>query len=188
MTLPKVYLRQSFSSTILPLDTIISSVFHFTTKWSSHLQSNKARDLLRYVVCRLYDTSRGNLINARLELAQTTVAKKLGISRQWIGELTARLEATGWLEHVSPKLPDGTNTSTVWRAGRQLKRLIIMLVKSNRRKSPIPKPAKCAWRFSPPEREKEIRKILARENEPPSEAILAKIPLLRRWLERGKQP
>src|SRR5215210_4835127 len=103
----------------LSLDNILSATFYFTTKWSSHLQSNKARDLLRYLVCRLYDQGHGNLINAQLELAQTTVARKLGMSRQWVGELTQRLEEQDWIEHSSSKLPDGTNTSTVWRAGRQ---------------------------------------------------------------------
>jgi hypothetical protein len=61
-------------SDTLALDSILSATFHFTTKWSDHLQSNKARDLLRYVVCRLYDEGRGQLMNAHLSLAQTTVA------------------------------------------------------------------------------------------------------------------
>lgn len=97
---------------------------------SDHLQSNKARDLLRYVVCRLYDQGSGHLMNAQLSLAQTTVAKKLGISRQWVGTLVQRLEETGWLVHASEKLPDGTNGSTIWRFGRLLKRLLVMLTKS----------------------------------------------------------
>src|SRR5215208_896818 len=139
----------------LALDSILSATFHFTTKWSSQLQSNKARDLLRYVVCRLYDEGRGQLMNAHLSLAQTTVAKKLGISRQWVGTLVHRLEETGWLVHTSEKLPDGTNGSTIWRAGRLLKRLLIMLTKSKQRKTPMPKPAKSTWLFSPLKREKE---------------------------------
>jgi DNA-binding Lrp family transcriptional regulator len=171
---------------ILALDSILSATFHFTTKWSSRLQSNKARDLLRYVVCRLYDEGRGQLMNTHLTLAQTTLARKLGISRQWVGTLVQRLEAEGWLEHFSPTLADGTNGSTVWRVGRLLKRLLIMLTKSNRRKTPMPKPAKSTWHFSPLRREKEILSLLQREKEPPSETILARIPLLRTWLVRGK--
>jgi hypothetical protein len=170
----------------LALDSILSATFHFTAKWSFHLQSNKARDLLRYLVCRLYNQGRGNLINAQLELAQTTVARKLGMSRQWVGELTQRLEEQDWIEHSSSKLPDGTNTSTVWRAGRQLKRLIIMLVKSNRRKNPIPKPAKSTWHFSPPLREKKILAILQQEKEPPNPKALERWPLLKTWLLRGR--
>jgi hypothetical protein len=47
--------------------------------------------------------------NLRLTLAQTTLAKKLGLSRQWVGEVVQRLDEAGWLVHVSPTFPDGTN-------------------------------------------------------------------------------
>jgi hypothetical protein len=171
----------------LALDSILSATFHFTTKWSSHLQSNKARDLLRYVVCRLYDEGRGQLMNAQLSLAQTTLAHKLDMSRQWVGELVSRLDREGWIEHQAPKLPDGTNGSTIFRAGRMLKRLVVMLLKSKQRKSPILKPAKSSWHFSPLRREKEILSILEKEKESPSPAILERIPLLKVWLQRGKE-
>jgi DNA-binding Lrp family transcriptional regulator len=174
-------------NSVLALDSILSATFHFTTKWSSQLQSNKARDLLRYVVCRLYDEGRGQLMNTQLALAQTTLARKLGISRQWVGTLVQRLEAEGWLEHSSPKLADGTNGSTLWRAGRLLKRLLVMLAKSKRRKTPIPKPAKSTWHFSPLQREKERLSLLAKEKTPPRPALLERIPLLRVWLQRGKE-
>ena len=172
---------------ILALDSILSATFHFTTKWSSHLQSNKARDLLRYVVCRLYDEGRGQLMNTQLSLAQTTVARKLGISRQWVGTLVQRLEETGWLSHTSEKLPDGTNGSTTWRIGRMFKRLLVMLTKSNRRKTPMPKPAKSTWHFSPLQREKERLSLLEKEKALPTPSLIAKIPLLRTWLNRGKE-
>jgi hypothetical protein len=174
-------------SGVLALDTVLSATFHFTTKWSSQLQSNKARDLLRYVVCRLYDEGRGQLMNTQLSLAQTTLARKLGISRQWVGTLVQRLEAEGWLEHSSPTLADGTNGSTVWRVGRLLKRLLIMLTKSNRRKTLMPKPAKSTWHFSPLQREKEILSLLAKEKALPAPSLIAKIPLLGTWLKRGKE-
>src|SRR5882724_10334624 len=112
---------------VIALDTILSATFFFSVKWSSDLQSNKSRDLLRFLLCRLYDEGRGQLVNAQLTLAQTTLAKKLGMSRQWIGELVHRLEAAGWIEHYSPTLPDGTNGSTIFRVGRQLKRLLVTL-------------------------------------------------------------
>jgi DNA-binding Lrp family transcriptional regulator len=171
----------------LALDSILSATFHFTTKWSSQLQSNKARDVLRYVVCRLYDEGRGQLMNTQLALAQTTLARKLGISRQWVGILVQRLEAEGWIEHSSLKLADGTNGSTVWRVGRLLKRLLVMLAKSKRRKTPIPKPAKSTWHFSPLKREKEKFSILEKEKSPPAPTLIAKIPLLGTWLQRGKE-
>jgi hypothetical protein len=143
--------------------------------------------VLHYLLCRLYDEGRGNLINASLTLAQTTLSKKLGISRQWIGELVSRLERAGWLEHSSSKLPDGTNSSTVFRIGRMLKRLLVMLSKSRQRKSSVTRPAKSTWHFSPLNREKELPSILAKEQEPPSEAVCRKIPLLGLWLTRGKE-
>jgi hypothetical protein len=60
-----------------------------------------------------------------------------------------RLEREGWLEHFSPKLPDGTNDLTIFSAGRMLKRLLVMLTKSQHRKSPTNKPANSAGHFSP---------------------------------------
>lgn len=173
---------------ILPLDRILSSASFFTTKWSQGIESNKARRVLHYLLCRLYDTGKGNLVNAELTFAQTSLALKLGISRQWIGVLVARLEATGWLEHHSPKLADGTNTSTVWRAGRMLKRLLVMLSKSRQRKLPIKSDAKSTWHFSPLRREKEILSILTKENALPTPQMLDKMPLLKKWMERGKTP
>src|SRR4026207_1649501 len=127
-------------SGVLALDTILSATDFFSTKWSQGIESNKAGRVLRFLVCRLYDEGRGQLVNAQLTLAQTTLSKKLGISRQWIGELVGRLAREGWLEHYSPKLPDGTNGSTIFRVGRMFKRLLVMLVRSNQCKTSVFKP------------------------------------------------
>jgi hypothetical protein len=131
----------------LTLDQIWSATSHFSIQWSEGIESNKAHRILHYLLCRLYDAGRGQLVNARLTLAQTTLSKKLGISRQWVGELVSRLERAGWVEHASQKLPDGTNSSTVFRAGHMLKRLLVMLAKSQQRKSLINTPAKSTWGF-----------------------------------------
>ena len=170
---------------VLTLDQIWSATSTFTVRWSEGLESNKAHRVLHYLLCRLYDEGRGQLVNARLTLAQTTLSKKLGISRQWIGELVSRLEREGWLEHSSLKLPDGTNSSTIFRAGRMLKRLLVMLAKSKQRKSPIPKPAKCHWHFFPRELEKNILSIQQRESKNPKPETLSRIPLLKAWIARG---
>jgi hypothetical protein len=61
----------------LALDTILSATFFFSVKWSSDLQSNKARDLLRFLLCRLYDEGRGQLVNTQLTLAQKTKTPEL---------------------------------------------------------------------------------------------------------------
>jgi hypothetical protein len=169
----------------LTLDQIWSATSHFSIQWSEGIESNKAHRILHYLLCRLYDTGRGQLVNARLTLAQTTLAKKLGISRQWVGELVSRLEKAGWVEHASQKLPDGTNSSTIFRAGRMLKRLLVMLAKSRQRKSPIPKPAKSTWHFSPKKLEKDILSIQQRESKNPKPETLSRIPLLKAWIARG---
>jgi hypothetical protein len=172
---------------VLTLDQIWSATSTFTVRWSEGLESNKAHRVLHYLLCRLYDEGRGQLVNARLTLAQTTLSKKLGISRQWIGELVSRLEQEGWLEHSSLKLPDGTNSSTIFRAGRMLKRLLVMLSKSRRGEKRGNKPAKGTWQFSPRELEKKMLSIRSTETEPPRSEVLAKIPMLQRWLERGRE-
>jgi hypothetical protein len=79
----------------------------------------------------------------RLTLAQTTLAKTLGLSRQWVGELVHRLDEAGWLVPGSPTLPEGTNGPTIFMIGRQLKRVLVMLLKSKRRKRPTKEAAKC---------------------------------------------
>lgn len=169
----------------LTLDQIWSATSTFSIKWSTGIESNKAHRVLHYLLCRLYDEGRGNLVNAQLTLAQTTVARKLGVSRQWVGVLVDRLAAAGWIEYRSNKLPDGTNSSSVWRVGRTLKRLLVMLFKSRQRKSSILKPAKCSWHFAPRELEKKILSIVKREQEPPTGEVLRKMPLLKAWLGRG---
>jgi len=172
---------------VLTLDQIWSATSTFTVRWSEGLESNKAHRVLHYLLCRLYDEGRGQLVNARLTLAKTTLSKKLGISRQWVGELVSRLERAGWVEHSSQKLPDGTNGSTLWRIGCQLKRLLVMLSKSRGGEKLRNPPAKSTWHFSPLKREKEIFSFLAREQELPTPEVIARIPTLKRWLERGKE-
>ena len=171
----------------IALDNILSATFYFSVKWSSDLQSNKARDVLRFLLCRLYDEGRGQLVNAQLTLAQTTLAQKLGMSRQWVGELVRRLEREGWLEYYAPTLPDGTNGSTIFRVGRQLKRLLVMLSKSKRGKKPVKPAANPRWLFSPTNIEKQLLSIQQKENQPPNPSLLNKIPLLQTWMQRGEE-
>src|SRR2546428_13951136 len=115
---------------LLGLDTIQSAMFCLVERWTPALSRNYSRDPLRFLLCRLYDQSRGNLFSARLTLAQTTLAKKLGLSRQRVGELVRRLDEAGWLVHVSPTLPDCANGPTMIQIGKQLKRGLIILAKS----------------------------------------------------------
>ncbi len=171
----------------LALDTILSATQFFVRKWTPDLKRNQSRDLLRFLLCRLYDEGRGKLVGAQLTLAQGTLGKKLGLSRQWVGILLARLQHAGWLEYYAPVLDDGMRGSTIIRAGRQLKRLLIMLMKGKQYKSPVKTAAKSKWQFSPSLEEKRYLLILEQENAPPKPETLAKIPLLKKWLERGKE-
>jgi hypothetical protein len=166
---------------VLALDVVLSAVFFFTGKWTPALKGNQSRDLLRFLLCRLYDQSRGDLGRAQLTLAQGTLARKLGLSRQWIGELLARLQEAGWIEYYSPRTPDGLNASTIYRIGRQLKRLLVRLTKSRQKKSGK-SPAKSTWRFFPLFKRKDS--FLPTKN--PNPAIFDRIPPLREWLQRGK--
>jgi len=171
---------------ILTLDTILSATFHFVRKWSPDLSRSASRDLLRFVVIRLYDQERGKLLTAQLAVSQGTLGRKLGLSRQWVGILLARLQAAGWVEYYAPVLEDGMHGSTVVRIGRQLRRLLVMLSKSKRGEKPVKPAANSRWHFSPSKREKEHLLILKKEREPLRPALLDKIPLLRTWLKRGE--
>jgi hypothetical protein len=170
----------------LALDQVLSAVFGFVGKWSPELQHNRAPYVLRYLLCRLYDQGRGNLMGSQIVLAQGTIGRKLGLSRQWVGILLARLADAGWLECYSPVLADGMRGSTIFRVGRQLKRLLVMLIKSKTPKRPVTSDAKPRWQFSPSKEEKTLLQTRKKENEMPKPELLARIPLLRTWLERGE--
>src|SRR5262245_39003145 len=173
-------------SCVLALDVVLSACFFFTGKWTPALKRNQSRDLLRFLLCRLYDQSRGQLVHGQVTLAQATLACKLGLSRQWVGILLARLQEAGWIEYYAPVLDDGMRGSTIFRVGRQLKRLLVMLLKSKRHKTPTKSDANQAWQFSPSKEEKRHLQILKQETTPPKPEVLKRIPLLKQRLERGE--
>jgi hypothetical protein len=172
---------------VLALDTILSATFYFVRKWNPDLSRSASRDLLRFVILRLYDEGRGNLQTAHFTLAQGTLAHKLGLSRQWVGILLARLQEAGWVTYSSSVLAEGMRSSTVFRVGRQLQRLVIMLLKSRAHKTPTKSDAKRAWQFSPSKEVKKILLLREKENQPLPPDVFTKIPLLRTWMERGKE-
>lgn len=184
--LPLAWEGIDMGSGALALDQVLSAVFGFVGKWSPDLQHNRAPYVLRYLLCRLYDAGRGNLSTAHLTLAQSTVARRLGLSRRWVGVLFARLQDAGWIDYHAPVLPDGMNGSCIVRIGRQLRRLLIMLAKSKRGKKLAKSEAQSRWHFSPSPEEKRLLHLLQKENEPPKPEVLARIPLLRTWLRRGE--
>jgi hypothetical protein len=62
-----------------------------------------------------------------------------------------------------------------------------MLTKSKGHKKPAKSDAKPRWQFSPSIEEKRLFQIREPENQKPKPEILRRIPLLERWLERGKE-
>jgi|SRR5215510_5937474 len=171
---------------VLALDTILSATGYFAGKWTPELKRNQSRDLLRFLICRMYDTGRGQIVGAHLTLAQGTLARKLGLSRQWVGILLARLQDAGWVECSAPILNDGMRGSTIFRVGRQLKRLLLILRKAKPRKTLKKTDANTRWQFSPTNVEKNQILLWQREQRPPSDLLLAKMPLLKTWLGRGE--
>jgi hypothetical protein len=170
----------------LALDTILSAMFCFVDRWTPALSRNHSRDLLRFLLCRMYDQSRGHLMHAQVTLAQGTLARKLGLSRTWTQVLVSRLQEAGWIEYTAPFIDTGMRSSCTFRIGRQLKRLVVMLGKARTKKKPVKSAAKSRWEFSPTAVEKKAILIRQKEAQLPTEATLLKIPLLKRWLDRGK--
>jgi DNA-binding Lrp family transcriptional regulator len=171
---------------ILTLDHILSAALFFASKWTPELKRNQSRDILRFLLCRLYDQSRGKLRTSHITLAQTTLARKLGLSRQWVGTLLTRLQSEGWIEFSSPVLDHGMRGSTVFRIGRQVQRVLVMLIKSNPRKNSINSAVKERWQFSPSKEEKKLLQTQKKEMIPPPPEVFSRFPLLKTWLERGK--
>jgi Crp-like helix-turn-helix domain len=175
---------------VLTLDAICNAAFYFAGEWSPALKRNQSRDLLRHVLCRLHGASKGQLFHARLRASHASLAHAVGLSREWVCKLSGRLVAAGWIEYTALRLPDGTYEIGVFRPGRMLKRLLCMLLgyrKSKRRVNDF------SHSFPLPEIEREKsfsytqKRRLEREQEPPAERILEKIPILRQWLGRGNE-
>ncbi len=121
----------------ITLDQIISSSFFYLEKWSPdtiNLKSNAAFDVLRYLLCRLYEDGNGKPLQAHVELSHTTIGQRLGLSRPWVCEMVGRLVDGGWLESTSTWVGDNMRSSSCFSAGRQLRRLICHLLGSKRKK------------------------------------------------------
>ena len=121
----------------LSLDQLLSAGEYHVSKWSTGLESNKAWRILRYIIYRLWEKSGGQLERVRFTCAQASLSAKLGLSKRWTNILCQRLAKADWLRYETTTLPDGTNSSCIWRIGGQLLRLVITLRKSQQRKSPI---------------------------------------------------
>ncbi len=175
------------SGRVLALDTILSATLYFAGKWTPELKRNQSRDLLRHLVCRLYGASKGNLFHAQIRASHASLGAELGLSREWTCKLARRLQAAGWLHYRALRLPDGTFEVGRFSVGRTLKRVLCMLRgyrkprhRVNTRSSSFP--------LLQTEREKIFsfarKKQFEREHQPPTQATLRKIPILKAWLQR----
>lgn len=117
----------------LTLDTIISASTFFAGKWSPALKLSQSRDVLRLLLNKLYGASQGNLFHARMRCSHAALAASCDLSREWTCTLIGRLRQAGWIVTSAPRLPDGRQEVTIFRAGRMLKRLLVMLLKSRQR-------------------------------------------------------
>ena len=174
--------------TVLSLDNILSATFIFAGKWTPALKRNQSRDLLRHLLCRLHGASKGDLFHARLRASHAGLGAHLGLSREWTCKLGQRLQDSGWIVYRALRLPDDKFEVGVFSAGRQLKRLLCMLLGYRQ-----PQRRVNEFSQSPPllrtEREKVLsfarQKQLELERKPPSEELLGRVPLLKVWLTRG---
>lgn len=176
----------SILGNILVLDQVVSATFCHIEKWTPELTRNHSPYLLRFLLCRLWDEGQGKLLNTQIILAQGTLARKLGISRQWVFTLCQRLQEAGWIEYTAPFVAGGMRASCTFRIGRTLKRLLVMLQKYKTLKKSL---INNRWKFSPSKLVKETLLILQkqkeRENKPPTKEQCARIPLLNTWMDRG---
>jgi hypothetical protein len=132
MTLQENYATRRSSST--PLDTIIASALFFAGKWCPELKRNQSRDVLRLILYKLYAPPGGSLFHRHARSSHAALAEKLDLSREWVCTLIARLREAGWLETSAPRLAGSQQQDiSQYRPGRMLKRLLVMLLKSNQR-------------------------------------------------------
>jgi hypothetical protein len=115
------------------LDTLTSSATHFAGKWDPALKRNQSRDVLRLVIAKLCGVSHGHVFSAHVRASHAALGDTVGLSREWTCKLIARLREAGWIRTEAPRLPDGTQEITIFRPGRMLKRLLVMLLKSKQR-------------------------------------------------------
>jgi hypothetical protein len=164
---------------IISLDSILSAAHHFAAKWAPLLKRSQAHRLLRLLLIKLYNAGRGNLHTALMRVSQETLAQQLGLSRRWVGVLLHRLERAGWITSHSGWADTNMRETSTFRAGRQAKRLLALLL--YRRKSSIKSDANSRSQVAPPRRSIKDSSSPVR---PLSEAVLARLPLLRVWLSR----
>lgn len=134
----------------LALDTVLSSLWWALGKWTPALTRNRSDRLLRLLTLKMHGASRGDLFHARIQASQEGLAHELGLSREWVNKLLARLAAAGWIHTYAPRLPDGRYLPCLIRPAGQLKRLLCILLRSRK---PRPSRVNETSPFLPPTKE-----------------------------------
>ena len=114
----------------LSLDSITASATYFAGQWTPELKRNQSRDLLRLILSKMWFLCHGNLFHGRIRASDAALADALDLSREWTNTLKGRLCEAKWITTEAPRLPDGTQEITIFRPGKRLKRLLVMLLKS----------------------------------------------------------
>lgn len=118
---------------VLSLDTLCNAATYFVGQWTPDLKRNQSRDLLRLVLSKMYFPSQGNLFHARIRASHASLAASLDLSREWTCKLSRRLCESQWLVALAPRLPDGKQEISIYKPGKRLKKLLVMLLKSKQR-------------------------------------------------------
>jgi hypothetical protein len=186
----------------ISLDTICNAANYFALEWTPDtLKGNQCRDVLRLIISKLYGAGNGNLFHAQIRATHQSLADKLLLSREWTCKMVGRLRETRWLKTIALRLPDGKQEVTLFRPGKMLKRLLVMLMRSSqrpRRSSRVNDPSQTFPKkeegekkplLSPHERKRRMLLLLKedeeRQNKPPTDQKIASHPILGRWIERG---
>jgi len=172
---------------VLSLDTVLSSLSFHARKWSPDLIRTQSRDLLRFLTIRLYSEGQGDLRTASLTISQSSLAAKIGVTREWCNKLLAQLQDAGWIRYSSSRRPDGLRTTCTYGIGNMMRRLLIMLSKSHAKKAKQKHVVKSGSQFFPFSVRKSFFSIRQQEEKPPTPKTLKRIPLLNAWLGRGKE-
>jgi len=113
---------------ILSVDNIISATAFRLRRWDKSLSRTAASELLRTLVCRFYGQTPTNIFRSRIRASQAALADHAGISREWCCTLLGRMRSSGWIEYRAVRQDDGRFAPIVFRAGKKLKRLVMILL------------------------------------------------------------
>lgn len=123
----------------ISLDSIANAATYFSGKWNPELKRNQSQQLLTLILDKLYwptraNIFRGNPFHARIQASHAALGETLELSRVWICKLTRKLRDAKWIETYAPRKPNGKYQEvTIYRPGKKLKKLLVMLLKSHQR-------------------------------------------------------